>query len=338
MSLALYAFRLLLAATFAVAAVAKLRAADVTRHSVREFGVSERLAGPVARLLAPAELLAAFALIWDETAWWGALWGGTLLLLFTAAIIANLALGRHPACACFGQLSASSIGWQTVGRNVALGALATPLLWAGPAQQAERLTSPPEPGTGALVSALVAVLLIALATQALLVRRLREENRLLRAHAEAGATPGGALSGAGLPLGARAPQFRLQRLDRGWTSLDDLLSDQRAALLVFTDPDCASCGELLPDIARWQQLDLDHVTIAVVSRGAPRANRSEAERHNLQHLLLQVDREVASAFGVHVTPGAVIVAPDGRVGSTVALGVRAIRALAASQVLGTEAQ
>jgi peroxiredoxin len=76
--------------------------------------------------------------------------------------------------------------------------------------------------------------------------------------------------------------------------------------------------------------------IALVSRGTPEANRAKSAEHGLTQVLLQDDREVAESYRADGTPSAVIVRPDGTIGSPVAAGAEAIRALVA-QVLGRPA-
>lgn len=46
------------------------------------------------------------------------------LVVFTVALVARLAQGQRPACACFGAWSASPIGWRHVARNAGFAALA----------------------------------------------------------------------------------------------------------------------------------------------------------------------------------------------------------------------
>ena len=58
---------------------------------------------------------------------WPAVAGIGLVIAFTAWIVAQLAAGRRPPCACFGALSAEPLSWWHVGRNgvlVALGLIA----------------------------------------------------------------------------------------------------------------------------------------------------------------------------------------------------------------------
>jgi hypothetical protein len=52
----------------------------------------------------------------------------------------------------------------------------------------------------------------------------------------------------------------------------------------------------------------------------------------MTHVLLQQDREVAELYQVYGTPGAVLVRPDGIIGSPLAQGADAIRALVAQTV------
>jgi hypothetical protein len=56
----------------------------------------------------------------DITAWPAA----ALFVVFTGLIVANLARGRRPVCACFGALSARPLGWSHVARNAILIGLA----------------------------------------------------------------------------------------------------------------------------------------------------------------------------------------------------------------------
>jgi hypothetical protein len=50
-----------------------------------------------------------------------------------------------------------------------------------------------------------------------------------------------------------------------------------------------------------------------------------ASEHGLTNVLMQEDSEVLEAYGVEATPGAVLVRPDGTIGSRVFEGVRTVR-------------
>jgi peroxiredoxin len=74
------------------------------------------------------------------------------------------------------------------------------------------------------------------------------------------------------------------------------------------------------------------LTVALVSEGTAEENRSKRETYALSRVLLQQKREVAETYEVWGTPGAVLIRSDGRIGSSVAQGSEAIRALVAQAV------
>jgi uncharacterized membrane protein YphA (DoxX/SURF4 family) len=104
MDAALLIARLVLAAVFILAGVAKLSDLKGSRKAITDFGLPAVLASPLGLLLPLAELGVGAALIPASTAWWGALGALGLLLLFVVGISINLARGRKPDCHCFGQL------------------------------------------------------------------------------------------------------------------------------------------------------------------------------------------------------------------------------------------
>jgi thiol-disulfide isomerase/thioredoxin len=103
-------------------------------------------------------------------------------------------------------------------------------------------------------------------------------------------------------------------------------------MLVFSDPGCGPCNALLPQLARWQHEYSTKLTVALISRGTAGANRVKVTEHGLSYVLLQKDREVAEAYQAHGTPTAVIVQPDGMIGSLLAPGAGAMAALVARTV------
>src|SRR5215210_6071442 len=217
--------RLLLAAVFIVAAIAKLADREGSRRAVTEFGVPAALAGPLGVLLPLAELGVAAALIPTGTALWGALGALALLLLFVVGIGANLARGRRPDCHCFGQLHSAPAGWSTLARNMVLAVVAALVVWRG-------LEGEVGPSVIAWIGALSTVQLLILAggpvVLALLAVQwfflfgvLRQNGRLLARLtavedrlAAAGLAPSenGAHRTSGLPIGSPAPAFALQDL------------------------------------------------------------------------------------------------------------------------------
>jgi peroxiredoxin len=69
------------------------------------------------------------------------------------------------------------------------------------------------------------------------------------------------------------------------------------------------------------------LVVALISRGTVEANRPKVTKFGLRHVLLQKDREVAQAYLASGTPSAVLVRRDGTIGSPLAQGADAIRAL-----------
>jgi peroxiredoxin len=137
----------------------------------------------------------------------------------------------------------------------------------------------------------------------------------------------------GLPVDTPAPSFRLTSLDGEMVTLDALHAPGKPVLLIFSDPGCGPCTALLPEIGRWQREHAATLTLVLVSRGTPEATRAKVAEHKVTHVLLQQDREVAQAYQANGTPAAVVVRPDGTIGSPLALGAEAIRALVARTVM-----
>jgi peroxiredoxin len=98
-------------------------------------------------------------------------------------------------------------------------------------------------------------------------------------------------------------------------------------VLIFSDPNCGPCTALLPEIGRWQRDHADRLTAAVISRGTLEEHRTKSVEHGLANVLLQRDREVAREYKASGTPAGVVVMPNGTIGSPLAQGAEAIRAL-----------
>ena len=111
--------------------------------------------------------------------------------------------------------------------------------------------------------------------------------------------------------GSPAPAFTLPDLDGHSVALQDLLDRGQPVALYFTDPECDPCDVLLPDLGRWQRDYADRVTVAIVSRGTPDANRAKTAAHGIANVLLQNDMELIEEYGISQAPAVVIVRPDG---------------------------
>lgn len=338
--------RLLLAAVFAVAGVAKLSDREGSRQAVADFGVPSALAAPIGILLPLAELAVAAALIPTATALWGGVGALGLLLLFIAGIGANLARGRRPDCRCFGQIHSAPVGSSTLIRNGVLAAVAALLVWqglegdVGPSVVGRIGTLS---GAGLLILAIGILLIGLLAAQWLFLFGLLRQNGRLLARlgaveerlAAAGLAPSeNGARAAGLPVGAPAPGFALPALDGGEVDLEDLRAPGKPVVLLFTDPSCGPCAELLPEVSRWQRKYADKLTISVVGRGSVEENSAEVSEHEVENVLLQEDWEVADAYEVEATPSAVVVNPEGTIESPVAQGPADVEALVALAVGG----
>jgi thiol-disulfide isomerase/thioredoxin len=352
MGIALLVARLLLAGIFLLAGLTKLADRAGSRQALIDFGLPTTLATPFGILLPLAELATAAALIPTSTAWWGAIGALALLLLFVAGISINLARGRKPDCRCFGQLHSAPAGWPTLARNGALAVVASFVVWQG-----KEGAGPSAVGwLGAITTAQLLALISGLIVLGLLVvigwflvHLLRQNGRLLvRLEAlEAKLVADGGMPSqngvqeaqppAGLPVGSQAPDFSLSGLHGETLTLESLGSSGKPVMLLFTDPKCGPCNALLPEVGRWQQEHAEKLSISLVSRGTPEENRTKASEHELQNVLLQEDWEVHDVYRANGTPSAVLVAPDGAIGSPVVGGAEAIRVLV-SQVVAERAQ
>lgn len=182
MDIALVTVRVLLAAVFLIAGLAKLADLAGSRRAMHDFGVPTKLSNPFGVLLPLAELAVAAALLLPPSAWWGVVGALALLLLFVVGIAFNLAHGRQPDCHCFGQLHSAPAGWPTLIRNLVLAAGAgvviafgrsTPALgvldWVAPLSVPQRLE----------VLGGVAVLALLIGEGWLLFQVLSQQGRLL---------------------------------------------------------------------------------------------------------------------------------------------------------------
>jgi peroxiredoxin/uncharacterized membrane protein YphA (DoxX/SURF4 family) len=335
--------RLLLASVFAVSGAAKLADRAGSRRAMADFGLPAALSAPLGILLPLAELAVAVALIPTTSARWGALGALALLLLFVAGIGANLARGRRPECRCFGQLYSAPAGWKTLARNGALAAVAAFLAWRGWEGEA----GPSALGWVGVLSVAqllglaggILVLGLLIAQWWFLFGLLRQNGRLLarlgaveESLAAAGLAPAPSENGAepayGLPVGTPAPVFSLRDLGGEEVTLDSLCAAGRPVLLLFIDPDCEPCDDLLPEVKGWQEGHAGVLTVTPISRGAPEESRAKASEYGLSGVLLQEDWELSRTYQVHGTPSAVLIRPDGTIGSLVAEGNEEVEDLA----------
>jgi len=339
--------RLILAAVFLVSGISKLFDLAGAQAAMRSFGVPESMTRAGGILLPIAEIVIALLLLPVETAKWGALLALILLAVFIGSISYNLSQGRKFDCHCFGQLTTSEIGPSTLIRNAVLAVLAAFVLIEGFASDNVGPSIPEAARSmdgfqwvvlilGIIVIAVLAAeswLLVHLLGQngRLLVRLDRIESALEDADIE--------LSDEddedeeedeeeeGLAFGSPAPAFSLSGLYGETMTLDALRAAEKPVVLIFTDPGCGPCNALMPDVGKWQRDLADKLTVVAISRGSLDDNRAKKKQHNLTTVLMQKDNETADAYMTYGTPTAVVVRPDGTIGSAAAGGADAIRAL-----------
>ncbi len=341
MDIVLLLIRLLLAVIFTISGLAKLVDRSGSRQAMLDFGVPARFATSSAVLLPLVELVVAGALIPTVSAWWGALGTLVLLLLFTAVVGYHLTRGHKPKCHCFGQVSSEPIGWPTLVRNFVLSAFAGIIVGFGYTNAGASvigslgtttLIQRVELGIGGLTVALLAVGVVILLRLLQRLGHLLQRLEALEAKLAGNGTMAMVESLSPAIPDTPAPAFRLPDLFGNLVTLDVLLSSGRPVLLIFSDPECGPCNALLPEVGRWQRDHAGRLTLVLISRSRPEANRAKVSQHGIALVLLQQDREVAEAYQAHGTPCAVLIHSDGMMRSGLACGAEKIRELVAHAV------
>ena len=314
MSLLSAFIRVVLSVVFAVAGLSKLMDRPGTRSALTKFGSPETLTPALAVLLPATEMGIAVALVFNRTAFLGTLAAILLLMVFVVAIAINLVRGRTPECHCFGQIYSRPIGWPTLVRNALFALAGVLVLWIdsneAPLNSVSVFQSP------LAITCLVTLALIACTTIFLDRRRSRS-----------GAAASAEILSKGLPVNSAAPPFELDDYEGGKKSLRHLLESGKPILLIFTSPFCGPCVTLFAEVGKWQQAHSDEITVVIVSRGTIKENFVNTVRNGLQNVLLQRESEVADLYKAKVTPTAVIIRRDGKIGSAIAAGADEIRTL-----------
>jgi uncharacterized membrane protein YphA (DoxX/SURF4 family)/thiol-disulfide isomerase/thioredoxin len=330
----LIAARLLLAAVFAVAGLAKLFDRRGLREALREFG----LPAPVAVVLPAVEIGVAVALLLPRTGWWAAVAAMLLLLAFTAVVARSLARGRAPDCNCFGRLSSGPVGRDTLVRNGVLAAVAAVVIAAGPTRAAPgALAWLPglDPWQSAGIAAGVLASVVVAFEGWLLVNLTRQNGRLLdrvvameaamdRRELPLLAESNGHRHEPSVRVGDPAPSVRLRDLDDG---ADVELSERWSGLtaVLFWSPDCGFCQQMLPDLRAWEaERPVDAPALLVISGGSAEDNRAMSLT---SPILLDGAFAAGRAFGANGTPQAVLVDGNGLIASPLAAGATAVQRL-----------
>jgi hypothetical protein len=286
-------------ATLGLAGVTKLRDHGRTLLSFQALGFPDWFVGPAAVAVPVVELVIAVGLWIPATRQLAGLAAGVLFFAFTVVVARTVLQGRTIRCGCFGDLGQRPMSWWTVGRNLALVGLA--LLAASTAPAPGPVTDAVTADGVTIALALVAVTLaVALAlTLRTLLDVLHRYGRLLES---VDPTPSETVA---LDIGDAAPDVAVLELERSPMSLGELWSDGRQALLVFADPGCAACRDLVPRVAGWAT-GHPEVSTAVIS---PRSWRRAQQEHATSGVRWIVDRDLEAyeAYRLAGTPSAVLV-------------------------------
>jgi thiol-disulfide isomerase/thioredoxin len=122
------------------------------------------------------------------------------------------------------------------------------------------------------------------------------------------------------PVGSPLPDPVLRELAEAGA---DLLSYQgKPLVLLFWNPDCGYCQSLLPELQKWEtNRRFENPELLVISSGsgAPKGNqylRSKTVRDE--------SFQLGRAFAVQGTPSAIVIGPNGKVATEVAVGGSAV--------------
>lgn len=308
MDTAVLVARFLLAGIFAVAAVAKLLDLEGSREALRGFGVTERLAKVFGVLLPLAELTIAAALIFEPTARLGGIGAAVLLLAFCVGIGNALRQGKQPDCHCFGQVHSEPASWKTLARNVGLALVAGFVIAEGKGPAIDDWVAARTPAELVAIALGAATLWLAVISL-----RLRRDKEILRARLEDAKSSLDKVP-VGLPVGSPAPEFALSAVGGEGRSLEQLRTAGVSVLLLFVDPGCGPCTQLLPDLGRSQTALANRLSIAVIGKGKRENLQKLSEKHSV-HVLVDEDAEVFRDYRLRDTPSAVLVNPDGTIAS-----------------------
>ncbi len=358
--------RVVLAAVFLLAGVAKLADPKGASKALGEFGLPKAPAALLALILPVVEIGVAVALLPAESAWYGAWASLALFGVFIMAIAVNLIRGRKPDCHCFGQLHSAPVGRSTLIRNGALAALAAWLVVLGPMRDGPSLwehliQAGDNERRWFAVAGFVLCFLLWRAS-----RQRREEPAESAASAwgdeedegdeeygPAAATPVAKpsptqprpprdpalrkilLEGNGWPAGTRAPDFTLPDITGQKCSLEALREQGKTICLVFSSPHCEPCRALWPYVARWAKEYEPGLSTIVISRGAGAENLARKSGFDVTRVLLQQEFEISDAYGVTTTPAAVLIGSDGLIQSRLSVGREDIEKLFAAALLAS---
>lgn len=339
MEILLLLIRIFLAAIFVLAGIGKLLDLEGSEKAVKDFGVPNDLAKPFAVALPIAELVIAVLLLPVSTAWFGAIGGFLLLLVFIGGMLWQMAQGNAPDCHCFGQIHSEPVSAKSLIRNAIFAILSFFLIVQGNQNQGLSLldsSNNSTEGNGmSLILGLATVGLLAAAVYFLKIisdqqtQIMRRIEILELTSFEGGATKREDVSQPqeGLIIGTPAPDFELPDINGKQVSLGQILTPKKPVLLLFVGPNCSPCAALLPEIEKWQDELKSKLNFVFISNGKVKENLEKFAGNSLKQILLQNDKEVAELFNAQWTPTALVINSDGNIASRLAVGDKAVREL-----------
>lgn len=332
MDVILLLIRLSLFGIFALAGVGKLLDRAGSEKAVKEFGVPEDLAQPVAYALPIVEITIGLFLLFVATSWLAAIAGLLLLLVFIGGMIFQMAKGNAPDCHCFGQIHSEPVGKTSLIRNIGFAILSLLLVAQGRGNQGLDLTSSPN---DMLQAVLVLGILVLLAVAVFYLKKILDQQLQIAKRIEVlelVSRDGSVMErddagnpAESLPLGSLFPDFELADTAGKRVRWADYQKRKRPILFVFVSPDCGPCNALYPELREWRLELLDKVVIVLVSTGSISANIDKFALDT--GVLLQEKRELAEQVHARWTPTAIYVNAEGRIASHPAAGDTAIREL-----------
>jgi thiol-disulfide isomerase/thioredoxin len=131
--------------------------------------------------------------------------------------------------------------------------------------------------------------------------------------------------------GGLVPSLRLPDLTGSTFDLSE--RGNRRTLLLFWNPSCGYCQQMLQDVKNWERDSAsDGLELLVVSSGSLEAALAQGFQ---SRVLLDPGFGVGKVFGVSGTPSAVLVDEQGRVASEVSVGAQSVLALAGAIPAGS---
>ena len=121
-------------------------------------------------------------------------------------------------------------------------------------------------------------------------------------------------------LGDFAPEFTVTDTEGRIIKSSDFLGQKDTALL-FWDPGCPFCQQMSDDLLSWEQKPPKNAPhLVIVASGDPERVEAESKRFTSRYVR-DLKSEVSLSFGTGSTPSAVIIGRDGRIASTIAVGL-----------------